>query len=693
VKNAASSDYFVVLDAVDITVAPTPDDTPTLDITPPAVTIASPRLGATVSASTSVSSIVDDGTGLGVAAVRFLADGVQIGPEDTTSPYSAAWDTTTVTDGWHTLTAVARDAAGNRIFSAPLQVVVANATPPPAPTATRIENTDSSITYTLGVPGPGQPPAWDHGSRSRGWSDVTASFNRSAGARATLRFAGTRVSWIGFRAFWAGIANVYLDDVFAAEVDLFLPRCTTEQQAEGCIDEQVGVPVFSAAGIAAGTHTLTIEATGRKNASAMDGAVVVDAFDVGPAFSPAATGTRVEETVPSSSYTAGWTPGDTTQAWSGGTAAASATIGASATFTFTGTEISWLGLRGPLSGTARIFLDGAFNADVDLYAPETIQGVIFTTTGLAAGKHTLSIEVTGRNPAAKSSLVFVDAFDVRSRFEERDSFVVYTGAWEQEHMDSAWSGTSANAGSGTAARSATAGARVDFNFLGTEVRWIGFRGPSAGIADVSLDGAVVERVDLYSPTEQLRVPVFAATGLATGRHVLTIDVTGLKNGSATGAVVVIDALDVVLPSPAPPVSRMDQMHSSVTFTDGWTHSNPNSLFSGRTVAFSTTTGARAAFTFTGTSVRWIGNRQRDGGVALVYVDGVPVAEVDTFGPRQDEYQTALFTISDLPPGQHSLVIEVSGRKHGGDTCTPSPGPTPPPCSAGYMIVVDAFDVS
>ncbi|HEY7448114.1 MAG TPA: hypothetical protein VH702_08180, partial [Vicinamibacterales bacterium] len=223
--------------------------------------------------------------------------------------------------------------------------------------------------------------------------------------------------------------------------------------------------------------------------------------------------------------------------------------------------------------------------------------------------------------------------------------------------------------------------------------WIGFRGPSAGIADVSLDGAVVERVDLYSPTEQLRVPVFAATGLATGRHVLTIDVTALKNGSATGAVVVIDALDVVLPSPAPPVSRMDQMHSSVTFTDGWTHSNPNSLFSGRTVAFSTTTGARAAFTFTGTSVRWIGNRQRDGGVALVYVDGVPVAEVDTFGPRQDEYQTALFTISDLPPGQHSLVIEVSGRKHGGDTCTPSPGPTPPPCSAGYMIVVDAFDVS
>jgi hypothetical protein len=500
------------------------------------------------------------------------------------------------------------------------------------------------------------------------------------------------VSWIGFRAFWAGIANVYLDDVFAAEVDLFLPRCTTEQQAEGCIDEQVGVPVFSAAGIAAGSHTLTVEATGRKNVSATDGAVIVDAFDVAPAVPAPSSGTRVEETVPSLSYSVGWMQGDTTQAWSGGTAAVSATVGASATVTFTGTEIGWYGLRGPLAGTARIFLDGAFNADVDLYSSETVQGVVFATTGLAAGTHTLSIEVTGRNPAATSNLVFVDAFDVRSRFEEWDSSAVYTGAWEQGHMDSAWSGTSANAGSGTAARSATAGARVEFTFTGTEARWIGFRGPSAGIADVSLDGGVVERVDLYSPTEHLRVPVFTATGLATGPHVLRIDVTGLKNGSAIGGFVVIDAVDVVLPSPAPPVSRKDQTHPSVTFTGGWTHSNPNSLFSGRTVAFSTTRGARAAFTFTGTSVRWIGNRQRDGGTALVYLDGVPVAEVDTFGPRQDAFQTALLTLSGLSSGEHSLAIEVSGRKHGGDTCAPGPGPTPPPCSAGYMIVVDAFDI-
>ena len=55
---------------------------------------------------------------IGVAGVRFFVDGAQVGAEDTVSPYSITWDTTTVTDGSHTLTAMARDGAGNTTTSA-----------------------------------------------------------------------------------------------------------------------------------------------------------------------------------------------------------------------------------------------------------------------------------------------------------------------------------------------------------------------------------------------------------------------------------------------------------------------------------------------------------------------------------------------------------------------------------------------
>ena len=62
---------------------------------------------------------------LGVAGVQFQLDGADLGAEDTGAPYSVAWDTTTASAGSHTLTAVARDAAGNRTTSAPVTVTVA----------------------------------------------------------------------------------------------------------------------------------------------------------------------------------------------------------------------------------------------------------------------------------------------------------------------------------------------------------------------------------------------------------------------------------------------------------------------------------------------------------------------------------------------------------------------------------------
>ena len=40
-----------------------------------------------------------------------------LGAEDTIAPYSVSWNTTTAANGSHTLTAVARDAAGNTTTS------------------------------------------------------------------------------------------------------------------------------------------------------------------------------------------------------------------------------------------------------------------------------------------------------------------------------------------------------------------------------------------------------------------------------------------------------------------------------------------------------------------------------------------------------------------------------------------------
>jgi glucose/arabinose dehydrogenase len=94
------------------------------DTTPPTVTITAPAAGTTVSGAMTVTADADDN--IGVSAVQFYIDGTATGVEDTAAPYALQWDTRDVANGNHSITARARDAAGNAKFSAAVTVNVAN---------------------------------------------------------------------------------------------------------------------------------------------------------------------------------------------------------------------------------------------------------------------------------------------------------------------------------------------------------------------------------------------------------------------------------------------------------------------------------------------------------------------------------------------------------------------------------------
>ena len=100
-----------------------------VDNAAPAVSLTAPA-NVSGTAVTLSASATDNAGGSGVAGVQFKLDGANLGTEDTTpNPYSVSWNTTTVANGTHTLTAVARDAAGNTTTSAPVTVKVDNAAP------------------------------------------------------------------------------------------------------------------------------------------------------------------------------------------------------------------------------------------------------------------------------------------------------------------------------------------------------------------------------------------------------------------------------------------------------------------------------------------------------------------------------------------------------------------------------------
>ena len=93
------------------------------DMEPPAVTLTAPAGGTTVSDSVLVSATATDN--VAVIGVRFQVDGVNLGAEVLSPPYTATWNTRQVGNGTHTVRAIARDLADNSASSS-VSVTVSN---------------------------------------------------------------------------------------------------------------------------------------------------------------------------------------------------------------------------------------------------------------------------------------------------------------------------------------------------------------------------------------------------------------------------------------------------------------------------------------------------------------------------------------------------------------------------------------
>jgi len=107
------------------------------DIVAPTATITAPAASAQVSGTVALTATASDN--VAVASVSFFAGTTLIGTA-TTSPYTVNWDTTQATNGTVSLTAQAKDAAGNVGTSAAVSVTVSNVAPPPV-TLTQLQTT------------------------------------------------------------------------------------------------------------------------------------------------------------------------------------------------------------------------------------------------------------------------------------------------------------------------------------------------------------------------------------------------------------------------------------------------------------------------------------------------------------------------------------------------------------------------
>lgn len=163
----------------------------TVDPTLPTVSLTGPTNGATVAGTVTVT--VNAADNVGVWKVALQVDGATAAT-DTASPYTYGWNSSSVANGSHTLTAVATDLAGNTSSSS-VTVTVANgtATAPGAPTLTSASAGNASVALGWSV------PASNGGSAITGYRVYRGT---SAGNETLLTTLGNVTGWTD-----SGLAN------------------------------------------------------------------------------------------------------------------------------------------------------------------------------------------------------------------------------------------------------------------------------------------------------------------------------------------------------------------------------------------------------------------------------------------------------------------------------------------------------
>jgi hypothetical protein len=255
------------------------------DTTAPVVTMTAPANGATVLGTITLSATATDPDSP-VSFVQFRVDGINIGTQLTTAPYSISLDTTTIPNGSHTFTAVAQDPSANQGASAAVVITISNSTGTGAvPTLlqSKVDAAEANPlsfihTWKTNLPNPSQagnclvvvvtagnssPPITVSDDKGNTWNSTTMVSDVPSNNSLQIFYALNVVGGTQLITVNLGSGNFDFDQVMLLEFN--------NVAAVGALDAQVG-QTTSGTSLSSGSMTTTADG------DLIIGAAVVDGF-------------------------------------------------------------------------------------------------------------------------------------------------------------------------------------------------------------------------------------------------------------------------------------------------------------------------------------------------------------------------------------------------------------------------------
>jgi len=296
-------------------------------------------------------------------------------------------------------------------------------------------------------------------------------------------------------------------------------------------------------------------------------------------------------------------------------------------------------------------------------------GVALLWFAAGLGPRLLAAEATTAAPSPPGADLSPAPARVRS-FDDRHRSIAYSGTgWTPFSPGSGWH-------NGTAKSSQMADDAFAYRHPHcTRLKWFSTRSNSRGKAAVYVDGRLKTTVDTYSATNQTTEAVFDSGELPPGDHALKVVVLRQKHPAATDYWVECDKVEVATsqiwpgptrlpdPPPVPGSVRPNDNDGSVLCFGDWEHEIQQDGFQARDYRTSNVQYNACEFKFRGPAVRWFGTKNRDHGLADVYLDGVLQTTVDAYQPTWLA-NVVLFEKTGLSEGAlHTLRIVVRKERN------------------------------
>lgn len=320
--------------------------------------------------------------------------------------------------------------------------------------------------------------------------------------------------------------------------------------------------------------------------------------------------------------------------------------GATATFTFTGTGIRWIGSKNIDRGKADVYINDVFQTTIDNYAEyPQLQQVLYENNNLPQGTHTLKIIVSNsRHDNALDSYQDVDRLEFLGYIHSAPQYAAGYPAVD-------------------AVKETVAQVKVKSNKTGY-VHYVvlpsGSQAPSVEQVrrGSGANGDVVSSGKVVVVANQEKSITIPGLVMGTGYDVYTI---AADNRAPATYQTTVNKVSFVTRQPATWI-YIDDGDSAVNYSAGWGSLSEQEGAYGNTMHFTNLEGATAEIVFHGQGIRWIGSKNIDRGEADIYLDDVYQMTVDNYASHPLKQQV-LYENNQLRNGQHTLRIVTRASRN------------------------------